>query len=41
MEAFDFLMNDPKLRTIPKYLETPEGPSVWKEEISTLRNLVK
>lgn len=41
LEAFRFLMQDPKLREIPKYLETPEGPPVWKEEIAKLRELAK
>jgi len=37
LDCFQFLMQDPRTREIPKYLETPEGPSVWKEEISLLR----
>ncbi len=37
LECFRFLMTDPRTRNIPKYLETPEGPSVWKEEIALLR----
>lgn len=39
MEAFRFLMKHPKLQKIPKYLETPKGPSVWKEEIALLRKM--
>lgn len=37
-ECFRFLMTDPRTRFIPKYLETPEGPPVWVQEISRLRN---
>lgn len=37
IEAFRYLMKHPKLREIPKYLETPKGPSVWVEEIAMLR----
>ncbi len=37
IEAFRYLMKHPKLREIPKYLETPEGPAGWTEEIAMLR----
>lgn len=37
-EAFKFLMTDPRTRFVPKYLETPEGPIRWKEEIKLLRS---
>lgn len=37
MESFRFLMQSPKTRHLPKYLETPEGPPVWKKEISLLK----
>ena len=37
IEAFKYLMKHPKLREIPKYLETPKGPPVWIEEIALLR----
>ncbi|MBI3901206.1 MAG: deoxyribonuclease IV, partial [Chlamydiia bacterium] len=37
LECFRFLMQDPKLAYLPKYLETPEGPPLWKEEIALLR----
>lgn len=37
LEAFRFMMQHPKLREIPKYLETPKGPAVWKDEIALLR----
>jgi deoxyribonuclease-4 len=40
-ECFRFLMNDPRTRNLPKYLETPEGPSLWEKEIQMLREFVK
>lgn len=40
-ECFNFLMNDPRTQAIPKYLETPEGPPVWRTEIQMLRDFVK
>jgi deoxyribonuclease-4 len=39
MESFEFLMRDPRTREIPKYLETPGGPSLWEREIALLRQL--
>jgi deoxyribonuclease-4 len=39
MECFKTLMKDPRTQEIPKYLETPNGPPVWKEEINLLRQL--
>lgn len=41
MECFHFLMTHPKLRALPKYLETPDGPPLWKDEIALLRQLAK
>lgn len=41
LEAFKFIMTHPKLREIPKYLETPDGPPEWKKEIALLRNFAK
>lgn len=38
-ESFRVLMNDPRTRELPKYLETPGGPAVWAEEIAKLRTL--
>jgi deoxyribonuclease-4 len=38
LEGFKAMMQHPALRTLPKYLETPEGPSVWKKEIELLRS---
>lgn len=37
IECFKHLMQNPKTTFIPKYLETPDGPSLWKEEIKLLR----
>lgn len=37
MECFKFLMQDPRTKYIPKYLETPEGPVRWEKEIALLR----
>ncbi len=39
MECFAFLMQDPRTRELPKYLETPDGPPLWKKEIAKLRAL--
>ncbi len=37
LECFHYLMSSPNTRHLPKYLETPEGPPVWKDEIALLR----
>lgn len=39
LECFRFLMNDPRTRYLPKYLETPGGPPLWEKEIRMLREL--
>jgi len=36
--CFKAMMHDSRLRKIPKYLETPEGPSKWKKEIALLKS---
>lgn len=36
IESFKAMMRHPKLREIPKYLETPE-PELWEKEIALLR----
>jgi len=36
-ECFKSMMRDPRLRKLPKYLETPHGDTRWKDEIATLR----
>lgn len=38
IDCFKFMMHHPKLREIPKYLETPDGPPRWKKEIKLLRD---
>lgn len=38
MECFRFLMEDPRTRHLPKYLETPGGPPLWEKEIHLLRS---
>ncbi|MDR3624727.1 MAG: deoxyribonuclease IV [Chlamydiales bacterium] len=37
IECFKCLMQDPRTCITPKYLETPDGPPLWKEEIKMLR----
>lgn len=39
MKCFEIMMTHPKLRSIPKYLETPNGEVMWKDEIRTLRSI--
>jgi deoxyribonuclease-4 len=36
-ESFRVLMTHPKTKHLPKYLETPNGPPSWKNEIALLR----
>lgn len=38
IECFKMLMNDPRTKYIPKYLETPDGPPLWIKEIEMLRS---
>lgn len=38
IEAFKVMMQHPKLKYLPKYLETPNGQTMWKEEIALLRS---
>lgn len=40
MECFKVMMRDPRLKEIPKYLETPGGPDAWIHEIELLREFV-
>lgn len=37
LESFRYLMQDPRTRQLPKYLETPGGPELWEKEIRLLR----
>jgi deoxyribonuclease-4 len=39
MKCFDFLMTDPRTRKLPKYLETPNGETKWKDEIAHLKKI--
>ncbi len=41
IECFKLLMRDPRTRNIPKYLETPGGPELWKKEIAMLRHFAE
>lgn len=41
LDCFRLLMQHPKTRSLPKYLETPEGAALWKEEIALLRTFAK
>ncbi|WP_108624360.1 deoxyribonuclease IV [Candidatus Similichlamydia epinepheli] len=38
-DAFHYLMLDSRTAILPKILETPEGPAVWKEEIRHLKEV--
>ncbi len=39
LDCFHYLMTDPKVRALPKYLETPNGEIMWKDEIALLKDL--
>lgn len=41
IDSFKAMMHHPLLRELPKYLETPEGPPVWKQEIAMLREFAE
>jgi deoxyribonuclease-4 len=41
IDCFKVMMSDPRLRDLPKYLETPGGPDNWKKEIELLRKFAK
>ncbi len=41
IECFKVMMQVPELRELPKYLETPDGPPLWKEEIKMLREFAQ
>ena len=38
LKCFETMMTHPKMRLIPKYLETPNGEVMWKDEIAMLRS---
>lgn len=39
-EGFSAIMKEPRLASLPKYLETPGGLDVWKEEIAWLKRQI-
>ena len=41
LKCFEFLMQDPRTKYLPKYLETPDGALVWKEEIALLKQFAQ
>jgi len=41
IDCFRAMMQIPKLRALPKYLETPCGPEGWKDEIALLRQFAE
>jgi deoxyribonuclease-4 len=41
IECFKVVMTHPNLRELPKYLETPDGPPLWVEEIKMLRKFAE
>jgi deoxyribonuclease IV len=41
MECFKVMMKHPKLKKLPKYLETPGGVPYWTNEIALLRKFAK
>jgi len=41
LEAFRAIMRHPKLKSLPKYLETPGGPPFWEKEIALLRSFLE
>lgn len=40
LEGFQAMMQDSRLKHIPKYLETPDGPDLWKKEIALLKSFI-
>jgi deoxyribonuclease IV len=38
MKCFEYLMQSPLTKHIPKYLETPNGDTYWEDEIKQLKN---
>ncbi|MBF8263998.1 MAG: nfo [Parachlamydiales bacterium] len=41
IESFRFLMTNQATRDLPKYLETPDGPELWKNEIALLKKFAE
>lgn len=40
IDCFKAIMQEKRLENMPKYLETPGGPPVWKKEIELLKSFV-
>jgi len=40
IDGFKAIMQEPRISSLPKYLETPGGPPVWKEEIALLKSFL-
>ena len=41
IDSFEFLMTDPRVKHLPKYLETPNGETFWKKEIELLKRFAQ
>lgn len=41
LDCFKFLMTDPRVKDLPKYLETPNGETFWKKEIELLKRFAQ
>ena len=41
LESFRYLMSNGPMRHLPKYLETPDGPELWKKEIALLKQFAE
>lgn len=41
IKSFQYLMQHPKTKDLPKYLETPNGDLLWEEEIEQLKSFHK
>lgn len=41
LACFEWLMNDPRVKWLPKYLETPVGLEGWKKEIALLKTFAE
>ncbi|KAF3361734.1 hypothetical protein PHSC3_001733, partial [Chlamydiales bacterium STE3] len=39
LDAFKFLVTEPRTKYLPMYLETPDGPELWEKEIAMLREM--
>jgi deoxyribonuclease IV len=40
-DSFKFLMTDPRTKSLPKYLETPDGVERWAKEIQQLKEFAE